>query len=112
LDALKDWIGQRFTWLDANMPGTCVTQSVNPGPGQDRMQIVPNPAGDHIVISGLSNVKGPLVVEIYSLQGQRLQVEPWYIHGQRLDITGLRPGSYFIRVNDGKEILIGKFIKL
>jgi hypothetical protein len=109
---LKNWIELRFTWLDEFMPGNCGTQSINPDPENGRFQIAPNPAGDHIVISGLCPVKGTLVVEIYSLQGQKLLVEHGYIPGQRLDISVLRPGSYFVRVNDGYGIITGKFIKL
>ena len=71
-----------------------------------------NPAGNHIVISGLYPVKGTLVVGIYSLQGQELLVEPVYVPGQRFDINRTEPGSYFIRVNDGNGIITGKFIKL
>jgi hypothetical protein len=75
--------------------------------------ISPNPASDFIEISVGANGRSPLQIEIriYDVFGQRVNLTPTLFildEGVRIDVSGLAPGMYFVRVGEN----IGKFVKL
>jgi hypothetical protein len=75
--------------------------------------ISPNPATDYIEISVGENGRSPLQndVRIYDVFGQRVNptpTPPASRDGERLDVSGLAPGVYFVRIGDK----VSKFVKL
>ena len=86
----------------------------------DQIYLSPNPACDFIEISGINpmlkhGVDGTLVdvsdVKIYNVFGQRVNLTPALPasrEGVRIDVSGLMPGMYFVRIGDR----LGKFVKL
>ncbi len=83
---------------------------------QDQIVCTPNPVTDFIEISVGANGRSPLQsdVRIYNLFGQiqsavnTTPALPASGEGVRIDVSGLAPGMYFVRVGDK----VGKFIKL
>jgi photosystem II stability/assembly factor-like uncharacterized protein len=81
------------------------------------LSIFPNPASDFIEISVGANGRSPLQsdVKIYNVLGEiqttpSLRDTPPWKGGEkvRIDVSGLAPGMYFVRVGD----IVGKLIKL
>jgi len=73
-------------------------------PANQPVVLYPNPAGSRLYIAGL---KSPATLEVYSTMGQRL------LSGNTtsLDISSLRPGSYFVRVGSGGRGQTYTFVK-
>lgn len=83
-----------------------------------KIQIYPNPAGEFIIVSSPSGIAG---MEIYNMIGiltgsfVQLNNKPAQ-SGMRVDVTGLVPGVYFVRVingqnKNGNEFSIQRFVK-
>lgn len=52
LDTLKQWIATRIDWLDANMPGTCTTTSINGPQAATVLSCTPNPTDGPVRFRG------------------------------------------------------------
>ena len=75
--------------------------------------IYPNPASDFIEISVVVKGSSPLQsdVKIYNVFGQNCDLTPVFStsgEGVRIDVSGLAPGMYFVRIGDKW----GKFVKI
>lgn len=55
LDTLKGWINQRLTWLDQNIPGTCLGVSVQDVTAAVGFKVYPNPSDGHFRLEGTIN---------------------------------------------------------
>jgi len=110
ITSMKSWIFHRFQWLDDNMPGNCWYTSTGPEPLNTRLVIAPNPASDHIYVSGFDPAGNRSMAEIFGLLGNRVLTEPGYSPGQQLDISNLRPGSYVLRITTGSRVISGMLI--
>ena len=76
------------------------------------ISISPNPANDQLILHSSKNIDDG-VISITNVLGQ---VAAPVMHEQRgaevpIDVSGLRPGIYFLRLQTKKEALIKKFIK-
>ncbi len=103
LDTIKSWLF---------IKPTSVNNLVNTS---DNISISPNPATDYIEISLGANGPSPLQsdVRIYNIFGQIVSTPVCFADtpasgGQRIDVSGLAPGMYFVRIGDR----VGKFVKL
>lgn len=65
----------------------------------------PNPATDFLNIHGVQ----PKKIEVYSLQGKK--VKSLSADLERIDIRGLSPGMYFVKLNGKERIRMEKIIK-
>ena len=98
---------RRLNWLDANMPG-----KVGEGSGEYQaiLRIFPVPAAENLNIESDTIITR---IEIINLMGNKVIVNQSRIdHSTSLDISGLVPGLYFIKVqfSDG-EVLTRRFLK-
>ena len=89
------------------------TTSVDNPDNEEPLLISPNPATDFIEISVGANGRSPLQsdVMIYDVLGQNYDLTPALsINGEgvKIDVSGLVPGMYFVRIGD-KVI---KFVKI
>ncbi len=73
---LKNWISQRASWLDGNMPGTC---AVTGGPEYNKhgfqAVLYPNPANDQINLEILNPEKKKLQLCLYHVTGHLVYSE-------------------------------------
>lgn len=77
-----------------------VTPSVN---GQKQFKVYPNPAHDYLNLSAVETGED---VEVYNLQGQQVM----HAHAtEQLDVSGLAPGTYLLRINGYQT---QRFVKL
>jgi hypothetical protein len=89
--------------------------SVEENIAQDEIVCTPNPATDFIEISSppLERGSGGVVMKIFNVFGQTVSTPVCSADtpasgGQRIDVSGLPPGMYFVRIGDK----VGKFVKL
>ncbi len=72
-----------------------------------RFYLYPNPANSSLFVDGLENL--PETVEILNNQG--LMLRKVKFDGNKLDITLLSPGIYFIQLRYGSKTITERFIK-
>lgn len=72
-----------------------------------RLSIYPNPVSNSIFIKGLQNVAN---LEIYSLNGRKVLSQKVH-QGISVDVSNLRTGVFYYKINVGNKNITGKFIK-
>jgi hypothetical protein len=113
---LKNWITNRLTWMDANMPGVCnvgveeLTDlggfiTVYPNPFANSFNIVYKVNKPSQVSVQIVNVLGAVVADIS--QDQRQPAE----YQQEIDATAFGPGIYFVKLTIGSRIYFQKVVK-
>jgi len=84
------------------------TFETNTSPTQEEevltFNVSPNPAHDYI------ELKEPEHIKILSAEGRQMTVNQ--ITGNRIDVSGLTPGVYFIQVTSQGLQLKAKFLKI
>jgi chondroitin AC lyase len=74
-------------------------------PGNDKVEVYPNPATSILNISGVS---GDAVIEVYDLSGRRCKTAK----GNAIDVSVLVAGAcYWIRISDGGNLITKPFVK-
>lgn len=77
-------------------------------PSIKNLSLTPNPVTDSLTINNPS--QQPLEIEVYSISGKKM------IHKSNVtnhvSVTNLTQGIYFIRLSDGNNSVVKKFIKL
>ena len=80
---------------------------------KDLVQIYPNPVGNTLYIHGKKELRKPLLVEIYDVNGRRLKEETSFRNDFSVDVSSFKPGTYLLKLYNGYniEVQIEKFIK-
>lgn len=73
--------------------------------GKEQFVIFPNPADDYFIIEADKGVRSLDYLAIYSLAGVKVKEYSGLIltGDYRLDISHLKPGMYFVEIQDGNE---------
>ena len=73
-------------------------------------KIYPNPAANvlNIDVKKQINVSS---ISIYNTLGQQILVIPNAQYTKQVDVSNLKTGNYFIKLNSDKGSTIGKFVK-
>ena len=117
ISALKNWISQRLSWIDNNIPNTggCYDWPIGQ-PGTLRATIYPNPVVSGLAVEVVSKNDQKMQVRITNMMGQlvyqsRLDVRAG-IHPISLNIPVIPGGVYFasFRAESGEEIT-SRFVK-
>lgn len=73
--------------------------------------VYPNPAKDRVTVSARNNTVLELQIELVDLQGKRIQLQQIINDNTvELNVTSLKSGVYFIKLNDGQKVSINKLI--
>ena len=101
IQRLKEWIDQRLTWLDANMPGkNIVLPTVDlTSSSQHIVRVFPNPATDYFFIESEVFIQS---VEIFNTNG--VSCKMLYFNSlppHHMDLSGFDPGLYLIKITYG-----------
>ena len=88
---LKNWIGERTAWMDANMFGTCTANDLELE--RTNLTIYPNPTTSMLHISGLT---GNGQLEIIDPFGKHILSMPYCTESIELDLRNLSNGIYLI----------------
>lgn len=110
-DTLVDWMGKLKSLFEENpgmfKPRIHVSQKTTPSIND--LNLYPNPAGEYITISGITELQ-PTTYQIFGITGQLFaagsvkNLEP-------ISIAHLTPGIYIIRIAAGHEMTGRKFVK-
>lgn len=112
---LKQWIQNRFAWLDANMPGICNPAGNEELFGSTEFMVYPNPANDKISISTFHLFKESASVEVFNTLGQAMLNTSINANTDRIeiDLSGFKSGIYYVKLMDGKiAIGVKQLVKL
>jgi hypothetical protein len=72
--------------------------------------VYPNPAGDELTLKFKDNT-GNKQIQLFDAHGHRLLHRQTQDSSLRLDLTGLKPGMYYIRVQDQTSQGLQKMVK-
>ena len=110
VDALKIWMHNRLSWLDANMPGTCETTiGINYAEAVKTFGIYPNPVSDKLHIEYGTPQKSQVTITVINQQGSILcttqaVTRPPGEWLETLNMAAYPPGVYLLRLTmDGKS---------
>jgi hypothetical protein len=93
--------------------GACAGVNENHSP-DDLFRIFPNPAGGHAVVELKHGAEGPYSLKVFDLAGRTVQgVTPEIPVGPRilLDLSGLRKGIYFVRLQAHGSVVTRKLVR-
>lgn len=115
LDSLKQWIGTRLDWLDANIPGSCFTTALPEISPSDPLTVYPNPAHDHLVVDYTLTATMPVSVRVYNYLGSEvysasLGTQSSGAHSLRLETGSLPPGLYLLKLERGATVVTKKIV--
>jgi hypothetical protein len=80
-------------------------------PAQNDLQLYPNPANGELYIRYETTEKNT-VVEIYDVTGQLIKsITTNAAQEQAVDVSGLSKGLYIVKLSDGKNTIVKRFIK-
>jgi hypothetical protein len=114
---IKDFIQQRLSWMDANMPGTCQV-GINENESADYMlNVFPNPFSDKITIACYLPENGECTLELYTITGEKVRMikEGAMAGGQynyELGSADLASGVYMVKMCFNKRTTYKKIVKM
>lgn len=110
---LKNWVTQRFNWIDANMIGSaanCITSSHEPL--ANKSKIYPNPFRDYLTFE--TSTKQSIQIQLYNVLGQNIEtirldgIDSYY----KMNTNHLPSGMYFYSIFEKNELISsGKVLK-
>ena len=117
LDSLKNWIGKRIQWLDANISGICNTANVTEISIDDKLKCYPNPANDYFNIDYYLPSTMNVSARLYNYLGSEVlatipETKSTGQHSLRLETKNLSNGVYILKIERGKDVISKKIIIL
>jgi hypothetical protein len=113
----SDWqpsnglLNPRESWVLSLSPAGPTSIEDQKNTGQNRISLSPNPCVDWLHVEASSHVSGVMQVQVFDLGGTLLINKN--VNGQSvdLDVSGLMPGMYFIKVSDVDGKMVMTFVK-
>ncbi len=85
---------------------------IPPGLSQGQFTLYPNPAQSMIYVSSPDASTGSHgSLTLYDLRGQIVLTKQIVNETTGIDISGLKPGVYFVRISDNRMTRVLKFVK-
>ncbi|MGL5892919.1 MAG: CotH kinase family protein [Bacteroidia bacterium] len=98
INELKDWINDRWIWLDANIPGSCSQTGISENPASDNIKTWPNPFTDDLYVQVNTEINTLVTITITDLTGRVVQTETVVPAGDtkivRVNLGDLAAGMY------------------
>ena len=112
VDALKQFIRNRLTWLDNKwVAGLCLWPvAINETEKNMQVEIFPNPASDWLTIQGDFGNAKPWQLEVLDLRGRSLYKSMFSGPRAKLDTRGFSEGIYLIRIEQNAQVLTRKLV--
>jgi hypothetical protein len=110
IDYLKLWIGERLSWMDANMFGTCDTTVQVTDLNNVPFSIYPNPTNDFLYVE--TPFEKNFEIKVFTTQGTLVQrIQRANAPRTVLSLANLPKGMYFIQIkNDNQTFSTQKII--
>jgi hypothetical protein len=118
VNALKTWMHNRLSWLDANMPGNCnQSYGIAESEAENTFNIYPNPVVDNLNIEFRTTRKSLVGIMIINQQGLILtNIKPtarssgeW---AESFTVSSYKPGVYLLRITIDGKMYTKRFIKI
>lgn len=75
------------------------------------VELYPNPANEYVTLNVIGSISQNAVYSIYGAEdGRILRQEPLTSNQERLNVSTLAQGVYFVRITDGDRIVVKKLI--
>lgn len=115
LDSLKGWISTRLQWLDANIPGLCVTSGVAESNLSNSVHCYPNPTNDYLMMDYELPSTQQVNIRIYNYTGSEVISIPQGTksngkHALKLNTATFSPGIYFVKFEIGAAVVLKKIL--
>lgn len=101
LDTLKAWIAERLTWLDANIPGSCLHVGVREPVPNGPLTFFPNPGNGLFHFQGALPGTESYTISFYDVTGRELDRIQLSSGAQRFDYELPGAGAYVFVVRRG-----------
>ena len=120
IEILKNWIFERLTWLDNNLPGSCITTQetgVNMK-NTHRFKISPNPISSYICIEYYLQKSASIQLLIYNEYGKAILIKTKEIQNaghqkQIINTQNLNPGVYILKMQIDEKLADAQvFVKI
>ena len=116
---LKQWVRDRWAWMDANMPGNCWDLGVhNEGSFESYFNVFPNPFGDELNVQFYLSSDLRMKIELCDAMGRTVSMmeEKEYGSGSgsvKFDLGGknISDGIYFLKVTSDKGVFAKKIVR-
>jgi hypothetical protein len=113
LDTLKNWINKRLLWLDANIPGLCITTDVTETSLSGTVNCYPVPASSYLIIDYSLPSAMNISVRLYNYLGTEVLSIPPITqstgqHSLKLETKTLSSGVYILIFERGKDVISKK----
>ena len=115
MTAIKDWIFNRITWLDANMPGNCNTGIHENALAANAVSVFPNPFSNGFHISFYLPYRERLTIELTDVLGKTIKIieQKEFAEGENkleTDFTNdeLKTGMYLLKINSSSGTIVKK----
>ncbi|OWY25721.1 T9SS C-terminal target domain-containing protein [Sphingobacteriales bacterium UPWRP_1] len=110
LDTLKNWINKRLVWLDANIPGHCITTDVTETNLSGTVNCYPVPASSYLIIDYSLPSAMNVSVRLYNYLGTEVLSIPPITqstgqHSLKLETKTLSSGIYILKLERGKDVI-------
>jgi len=76
--------------------------------GENTLQVYPNPVFNELTIS---NISSKSTLSIFDINGKMLQTKVATTTSEKIDVSNLHDGIYFVRIANDKTVVTRKFIK-
>jgi hypothetical protein len=113
---LKNWIQSRLSWLDANMPGTCIISTEETLAAESSLHAFPNPFTNTLQVEYYLNDNSNVKLEIYNILGERILLpfegmKKAGAHIAELSTEKLANGVYIVRLTGSDKADYLKVVK-
>lgn len=119
ITALKSWIVDRTTWLDANMPGTCTVGLTENTAYAANVNVYPNPFSNNLSVSFYLPATEKISIELTDVLGKtiiKLNEKEYNAGETTLPIAfsenNLKAGVYFLKLSSGQGTIVKKVNKV
>jgi subtilisin-like proprotein convertase family protein len=116
--ALKNWLQQRFAWLDANMPGSCsVAAATAAGAPAATLQAFPNPFTDELRLRATLPAGAAVRLTLLDVTGRRVAQQDYgsrTVGAHELTLRPakeLAPGLYLVQARIGEATYSLRVVK-
>jgi hypothetical protein len=117
---LNNWVLNRLSWMDTNMPGICDPSGINSKYSEIYIDVYPNPFRDYITFRICSPEQGLMNIRIFNLLGREVKVlSANILASEEKDIQwssnteiDTPSGIYlFVIEIDGRQVESGRIVK-
>lgn len=96
----KNWVIARTAWLDANIPGNCLSVGTSESENNSSFGVFPNPNNGSFTVALLRAGGGIEKIEVMDMIGRTIYLKSFNNASQAAVSAELNNGIYFVKVTD------------